>query len=67
MHIQKKSRRVRVAIVGTLLASVMSVGVMTNTASAAKPAVEATVTVDDSGVQVRGGIPPMTMQSGIRW
>ena len=66
MHIQKRSRRVRAAIVGTLLASVMSVGAMTETASAAKSATDTTVSVD-SGVKVKIDIPPMTLQSGIRW
>lgn len=66
MHIHTRSRRVRAAIVGTLLASVMSVGAITETASAAKPA-DATVSVDDSGVQIRIDIPAMSMRSGIRW
>lgn len=65
MHTQRRSRRVRAAIVGTLLAGFMSVGAVAETASAAKPA--AKVSVDDDSVQLRVDISTMSMRSGIRW
>lgn len=65
MHIQKRSRRVRAVVVGTLLAGVMSVGAVTDTASAAKP--DADVSVDESGVQFKIEIPVTPLRSGIRW
>ena len=65
MHNQKRSRRVRAAIVGTLLASVMSVGAVTETASAAKP--DASVSVDDNSLQIKLDFSTMSMRSGIRW
>ena len=66
MKNQTRSRRVRAAIVGTLLAGAMSVGAMADTASAAKPA-DVTVSGDDSGVQVKVEITVTSLRSGIRW
>ncbi len=63
MHIQKRSRRVRAAIVGTLLASVISVGAVADTASAAN----AKVSVDQTAVNIKVDISTMSLRSGIRW
>lgn len=64
MNIKTNTRRVRAAIVGTLLAGVMTVGVAANAASAEEAASD---DASAASYQVGSGSQHMSMRGGIRW
>ena len=66
MFSKKQTRRSRALVIGTLMAGVMSIGAVADTAAAAE-AVDDEPKVEQVDVRIGFDPGPMSMRSGIRW